>query len=309
MARGGKPKSHRKNRVRKITKGGASTTSKRITKKKKRTAIQPGPYQCHPRVNGTNTEGCLPRNVLEKVADKLGIDSNQAGLRKALEMRLGIPEKMESSFLRALPLPEEEKRELSKKYLRPEQPSDWKSDPDKWLDSTNIEDVMKQYEEAHSDFEFMGPYPIDFAAPDPYAGGGEKKCLINEVCELRVSEAIKKGIRMIGIIYNLDPHFKGGSHWVALVIDIPNHTCEYFDSYGMYPPKQIERFMKWLTTQDKKMKLAYNGRRFQTKNTECGMYCIYFIIRMLTGDGFRSFSKRAPPDAEMIKLRHWLFST
>lgn len=280
------------------------------TRKRKHNALEPGPYQCHPRI-GTRrpAEGCLPRAVLQKSAQSLGIDANQPSLRKALEQKLGVPEKKEASFLQALPLSDQEKRDLAKQYLRPHQPKDWASDEDKWLDSTNIEGVMKQYEDAFSDFEFMGPYPIDFAAPDPYAGGGETKCLINEVCELRVTDALKNGTRIIGIIYNLDPHFKGGSHWVALAIDIPKHTCEYFDSYGMYPPDQIARFMKWLTTQDPKMKLAYNGRRFQSKNTECGMYCIYFIIRMLTGDRFRSFSRRAPPDAEMLKLRHWLFST
>jgi hypothetical protein len=77
----------------------------------------------------------------------------------------------------------------------------------------------------------------------------------------------------------------------------------------MYPPKQIAKFMKWLTTQDAAMKLQYNGRRFQHKNTECGMYSLYFIIRMLAGDRFRSFTRQSPPDAEMLKLRHWIFST
>ncbi len=279
----------------------------------KNTALEPGPYQCHPRVGERQLDGCLPRDVLERAASELGLSEipTQPGeLRKALEEKLNIAEKKEHTFVQALPFSQEQKSDLVKQYLRPPQPKDWKSDPDKWLDSNNIDDVMKQYEDAFPDFEFMGPYPIDFAAPDPYVGGGGKqKCLINEVCELRVTEALKNGTRIIGIIYNLDPHFKGGSHWVALAIDIPKHTCEYFDSYGMYPPEQIAKFMKWLTTQDPKMKLAYNGRRFQTRNTECGMYCLYFIIRKLLGDRFRSFSRRSPPDAEMLKLRHWLFST
>ncbi len=288
--------------------GGGARGKAGATRKQKHTALNPGPYQCHPRVTDT-TNGCLPQDILTRASQKLGVQDTN--LRKALEEKLGIQPGNEHSFVQALPFSEEEKRAIVKDYLRPPQPKSWKSDPDKWLDSLNIEDVMKQYEDAYPDFEFMGPYPIDFAAPDPYAkgGGGEQKCLINEVCELRVTDAMKNGTRLIGIIYNLDPHFKGGSHWVAAVIDIPKHTCEYFDSYGMYPPDQIARFMKWLTTQDPKMKLAYNGRRFQSKNTECGMYCLYFIIRKIMGDGFRAFSRRSPPDAEMLKLRHWLFST
>jgi hypothetical protein len=215
----------------------------------------------------------------------------------------------ELSFLQALPLSSSEKDDLAKTYLRPPQPAKWKDDPDMWLDSLNIEAVMKQYEEAFDEFEFMGPFPIDFAAPDPYNRTGEKKCLIREICGLRMEQALQQGTKSIGIIYNLDPHFKDGSHWVANYIDIPHHKCYYFDSYGYEPPKQIAIFMKWLTTQDPKMKLMYNARRFQHLGSECGMYSMYFIIRMLAGDSFRPFCRRQPRDSVMLDLRDWLFST
>jgi hypothetical protein len=276
--------------------------SKSKTRKVKHTAILPGPYQCHPRIKKA-AAGCLPAEILQEAAKKLGVKAT----RKALEEKLGIEAGKEWTFLQALPV--EKKEELAKNYLRPHQPSAWKEDPDKWLDSTNIEEVMKQYEDAYPDFEFMGPYPIDFAAPNPYKGGSEKTCLINEVCELRVTEALLNGTRHIGFIYNLDPHFKGGSHWVAAFIDIPRHQTYYFDSYGMAPPKQIAKFMQWVKAQDPKMKLQYNGRRFQRSDTECGMYSLYFIIRMIAGDNFRSFTRQSPRDEEMLKLRHWIFST
>jgi hypothetical protein len=271
-------------------------TKTRKIKKIKHIALDPGPYQCHPKIGQVRpTEGCLPPDILEKI----GATQNK---KEPIH---------EWTFLHNSTLSDEEKSKLAKEYLRPKQPDAWKDDPDMWLDSSNIEDVMKQYEEAFPDFEFMGPYPIDFAAPDPYTKNGPKKCLMNEVCELKVLEAMDNGTKTnrIGIIYNLDPHFKGGSHWIGLYIDILKHKCYYFDSYGMFPPKQIARFMKWLTVQDPKMKLMYNGRRFQHKNTECGMYSLYFIIRMIHGDGFRSFTRQSPPDSEMLKLRHWIFST
>lgn len=273
----------------------------------------PGPQQCHPRVGEkTPVHGCLPVSVLEKAAKKVGISQqgSPAALRSALEKTLNVQPGKEMSFVKALPFTDAEKQELAKMYLRPEQPAKWKEDPDMWLDSLNIEDVMKQYEEAYPSFEFMGPFPIDFAAPDPYAPlGSEKKCLIKEICGLRVQEVLKQGTKSIGIIYNLDPHFKDGSHWVANYIDIPNHKCYYFDSYGYEPPKQIATFMKWLTTQDPKMKLMYNARRFQHLGSECGMYSIYFIIRMLSGDVFRPFCRRQPRDSVMLDFRDWLFST
>jgi hypothetical protein len=66
--------------------------------------------------------------------------------------------------------------------------------------------------------------------------------------------------------------------------------------------------MRSLTLQDPKMKLAFNARRFQYGNTECGMYSLYFIIRMIEGDDFKKFCRRAPKDNEMLDLRKWLFA-
>ena len=275
----------------------------RSTRRKKKLP-HPGPEQCHPRVGATRPEeGCLPKEVLEEVATKLGTSSNHA----AIEEKLGVEKNHEYSFVNALPFDDAKKKELNKTYLRPKQPDSWKSDPDKWLNSLDITYVMNQYEEAFPNFEFMGPYPIDFAAPDPYTGGG--KCLIQEMCEIKTADALANGTQYIGIIYNLDPHFKSGSHWVAVFIDLVKHKTYYFDSYGIEPPLQIQKFMKWLTTQDDKMKLYYNGRRFQFQSSECGMYSMYFIIRMLAGDDFQAFSRKAPPDSFMLELRSWLFST
>lgn len=291
----------------------ASKTRRAIRKNKTRKSFPtPGPHQCHPRIGSTRPpHGCLPVTILKRAAKKVGIVETRTpvALRKSLEERLNVSQGNELSFLNALPFGDTEKQYLKESYLRPEQPAKWKEDPDMWLDSTNIENVMKQYEDSHPEFEFMGPFPIDFAAPDPYVQTGKQQCLIKEICALRVTEAMKNGTKYIGIIYNLDPHFKDGSHWVANFIDIPKHKCYYFDSYGYEPPKQVARFMKWLTTQDPKMQLGYNAHRFQHKDSECGMYSLYFIIRMLMGDEFRPFCRREPPDSTMLNFRNWIFST
>ena len=268
----------------------------------------PGPEQCHPRVGKSRpSEGCIPVDTLKKVATKLNIDVDSTDLRSQIENKLNVKPKHEYSFVKALPLMDPEKQKLIKEYLRPKMPESWKSDPDKWLNSNDISYVMEQYEDAYPNFEFMGPHPIDFAAPDPYTKDG--KCLINEMCEIRVTNALSQGTESIGVIYNLDPHFKGGSHWVAVYIDLKNHKTYYFDSYAIEPPKQIATFMKWLTTQDSAMKLFYNGNRFQRGGSECGMYSMYFILRMLEGDDFQAFSRTKPPDSFMLDLRDWLFST
>ena len=277
----------------------------------KKSIPPPGPSQCHPRVGQTRPPvGCLPLSSYKEIAKSLGVSTEQSpgALRSALDAKLNVQPGQEYSFLQASPLSASDKDSLAKQYLRPKMPDAWKSDPDQWLDSLNIESVMKQYEETNPEFEFMGPFPIDFAAPDPYVKGGSK-CLIREICDLDVNRFFKEGKKYVGIVYNLDPHFKGGSHWIASFIDIPKHKCFYFDSYGMKPPKPIETFMKWLTTQDPQMKLYYNSRRFQFNGSECGVYSLYFIIRMLAQEPFRTFCRRAPRDSAMLDIRDELFST
>jgi hypothetical protein len=295
----------------------------------------PGPSQCHPSIKKAPAHGCLPLEVLRRVAGQVGVSPALSGkaLRSSLEKALGVTVPgAERTFLQALPIPAQEKVDLARRFLRPAMPAGWRADPDMWLDSNNIADVMNQYEEAYPFFEFMGPFPIDFAAPDPYTKGGstesgigatiraalggtkgtdvtQKKCLMTEICELRVQKALSNGTKAIGIVYNLDPHFKSGSHWVANYIDIVKHRCYYFDSYGMAPPPQVAKFMRWLTTQDPKMRLEYNSRRLQYSDTECGVYSVYFIIRMLQGDRFLDITRRRPKDADMLDLRDWLFST
>lgn len=281
--------------------------------RRRRDFPKPGPEQCHPRVKH-GEKGCLPVNILNEAAAAMGIQTSQKqkggaekNALKSIANQLGVDPRHQRSLLNALPIAEEKKRILAEKYLRPEQPASWKEDPDMWLDSYNIANVMKQYEDVYDDFAFLGPYPIDFAAKDPYTE--KKRCIIGEMCSLNLGEHLQQGKKRIGIVYNLDPHYKGGSHWVANYIDIPRKQVYYFDSYGMEPPAQVRKFMQWLTIQEPRMQLAFNGRRFQFKDSECGMYCMYFLIRMLMGDSFKRFVRRSPPDSYMLDLRDYLFST
>ena len=110
--------------------------------------------------------------------------------------------------------------------------------------------------------------------------------------------------------FNLDPHFKDGSHWVAAFVDLrpAARKVYYFDSYGIEPPQQIAKFMRSLTLQDSALELAYNARRFQFQGSECGMYSLYFIICMLEEENFKTFCHKPVPDGEMLRLRHWIFS-
>jgi len=210
------------------------------------------------------------------------------------------------------PLPSNQQEALRKDYLRPRYPTSWVKDEDEWLDNQQIASVMKQYEEAYPWFRFMGALPIDFSAPDPYVQDKtQRRCLHPDMCSLDLHKVYKEGVRGIGIVFNLDPHFKGGSHWVGLYIDIhdiEHPAVSFSDSYGFKPPRLIARFMRALRLQTPQATLGYNARRFQFSDTECGMYSMYFIICMIQGIPFKAFCKDSVPDRFMLALRGVLFS-
>ena len=194
---------------------------------------------------------------------------------------------------------------------------------------------MRQYEEAVPSFKFLGVVPIDFSAPDPYqkdpyeiekvagqstsmsptegetqggAAAAKQRCLADEFCTVDLKKERAAGIRTIGAVFNLDPHDKNGSHWIACCILLDTKAIYYFDSYGLPPPAQISRFMRSFILQDAGLTLKYNGRRFQFGNSECGMYCMYFLICMINRVPFKTFVRHTVPDKYMLELRGVLFS-
>jgi len=249
--------------------------------------IVPGPGRCSPRVRKTRKGTCLPPNI-------------KNSLRNVKEC--GQDEKC---AIEKSSLPEKVKRDILQRYFRPDMPNAWKQDPDMWLTNEDIEKVLKQYEESNQDFHFLGVVPIDFSAPDMY--GDRKKCMQQVFCSINLDEERKKGIRIIGAVFNLDHHLKGGSHWISCAIDLKREKIYYFDSYGMKTPPQIARFMKSFVLQNPSLKLEENARRFQYGGSECGMYSIYFLIRMIEGDSFKKFVRRPISDKYMIALRKKLF--
>ena len=46
-----------------------------------------------------------------------------------------------------------------------------------------------------------------------------------------------------------------------------------------------------------------NRHRFQQENTECGVYAMFFIDRMLAGTSFKRFLRKHMPDNEVNRMR------
>jgi hypothetical protein len=196
-----------------------------------------------------------------------------------------------------------------------------------WLNTTNIDEIMKQYESKYNNFKFFGAVPIDF---DDLPAYGIRKLNFDKLVSTNKSK--------IGFVFNLDEHWQNGSHWVSLFADLNKNEIYYFDSYGIRPEKRIRklvnRISKWcykrniinsindsdsITEQtfmhpknqnyiEKKINtIKYNKIRHQFKNSECGVYSINFILRLLKGETFNYICDNITSDDKVNKCREIYF--
>jgi hypothetical protein len=173
------------------------------------------------------------------------------------------------------------------KELRPEKPVEWNKNPRTWLSNYDIDKVMKQYESnKNNKFKFLGVFPIDFTVKDKFG-----KCLFSELCHIDIKDHIKKKIKFIGLITNLDKHNEPGSHWTStfIIIDpkLKSYGAYYYDSTAKQIPLYVFTFLKDIKKQlneiypTNNFKITYNKKQHQRKNTECGMFSLLFQIRWL----------------------------
>ena len=175
----------------------------------------------------------------------------------------------------------------------PEIPNEWKKNPNEWLSSLDIINVMEQYENAYKCFKFIGPTPIDFDSKKMYG-----ECVWNDLCNFSLKNQIKNKINKIGIIFNTDTHDKPGSHWISLFINIKKKMIYFFDSTGEKPSKEIMNLVDRIIEQGHSISPSINfkydsseGTEHQYGNTECGIYSLFFIIHMLQDKTPESFYK------------------
>ena len=188
----------------------------------------------------------------------------------------------ESCWIRQMTKNTKMEKELLDSFA-PESPEKWKMNPNEWLSSIDIIKVMNQYEKKYKCFEFLGPSPIDY---DTQLLQGE--CVWEELCNFDLEKQIKKEKTKVGIIFNLDTHDKGGSHWVSMFVNIKKGTIFYFDSAGEKIPAQIKKFADMVTKQGTKLSNPIQFKfdqnhpvEHQYGNTECGVYSLFFIVHML----------------------------
>lgn len=203
-----------------------------------------------------------------------------------------------------------------------------------WLSTTHINDVVSQYQEKYDDFQFLGALPNDFEDL-PFLG----------LSNINLDNYVENGKTKLGMVINLDSHNQSGSHWVALYFDLNNYKLYFFDSVGKKPGKRIKNFnnkivnymykkkvgkefqvnkvlglinnikdetkrKKYYKTLKDKLKgidIRYNPIQHQKANSECGVYSINFILRLIKGEEFDDIIKNITDDEDMNKCRKVYF--
>ena len=214
------------------------------------------------------------------------------------------------------------RKKLDKYMFAPDQPASWKKNPNTWLNTNDIYDVLRQYEARFPYFCAIRPTPIDF---DKKIGGvGTDSCVTEELCAFDANKQLADRKTKIGIVFNLDEHDEPGSHWVSLFVDLDDNFAFYMDSGGDPAPSEVKALVKRIQEQcsriGKKIVFYQNHpMQHQLGNTECGVYSLFFIITMLTGktenhtfgnvkQKIDFFKKKRIPDKYISGFRHVYFN-
>jgi hypothetical protein len=235
-------------------------------------------------------------------------------LLRDLKNRLRVHESkwMDMDFMKYV---KRELRQELRNSFRPSIPAKWLENSREWLNTIDITDVMTQYERKYRTFKFLGVHPIDFA----YKPHGNTMCISDEICKFDVHTVIKAGYTQFAIIFNLDKHYEPGSHWVSLYISLSprlkNYGCYFIDSNAAGIPNEIHKFVDDVELQMRGMhpkkvfQKINNTTRFQYKNTECGMFSIFFITQFLKNISFDDIVKTKMNDDDVHKYRYIFYNT
>jgi len=299
-------------------------SNKRSNKRKKGGGKPFSQMNCSPATKGTYT--CYTADALRKIKhafneghpDSRIIATTPNDIWKQLKRRLSHCDK-EDCWLKELK-DNTVRNQIDKYVFAPDQPPEWKQNPNAWLSNFDLTDVLKQYEVKYPNFKCIDPATIDFDYKL-----NNNTCVSNELCKFSVKQYIDKGITKIGIVFNSDKHTGGGLHWFSLFIDIEHEFMFFFDSNGEEVPDEIMTLVKriqaeWQQLFGKTIDFHQNHpKSHQRTNTECGMYSLFFIITMLTNkadakslktirDKLAFFKEHSIPDKYVERFRHIYFN-
>ncbi|MDB4614019.1 hypothetical protein OAH43_00645 [bacterium] len=177
---------------------------------------------------------------------------------------------------------------IKKNNFIPQMPKSWHKNNKEWLSNYDIDNVMFQYNNTKKyNYKYIGTFSIDFALKDNLGN-----CLHSDFCNIDIKNSyIKRNIKYIGFITNLDKHNEPGSHWTSTFIILDSNSksfgAYYYDSSSRKTPKMINDFLLNIKSQcniiypNKVFKIKHNNKQHQFQDTECGMFSIIYQLRWL----------------------------
>lgn len=276
---------------------------------------------------------CFTLESLKKIAenynksnnDKINLNSSKEELVDVLNKKLSNVCSEQTCWLKLNIIKELEDEDINYNTFKPLGPSK----KYEWLNTNHINHVIHQYHNMNDDFIFLGTVPYDFEDL-PILGFND----------LNFSELYNNNKKKIGLVINLDEHYKSGSHWVALFANLEKKQIYYFDSTGRKPLKRIRKFINkiikymYKSTFNEKLSInhllndiskkniklnktinniinnfdvRYNNIQHQFDNSECGVYSIHFIIKLVNNNTFDDVINNIINDDDMHKYRNLFF--
>jgi len=281
-------------------------------------------YYCSPGKSKQMKDDCLSLTELKALvrdfnkanpSKKIKITQNKQQLRSALIASTNSKCDAEYCVIDE-PFVTPKVHDMVEKSFRPIKPKSWYKNPRTWLNTYDILNVMKQYEQLYKDFMFMGVYPIDFR--EKYFDG---VCIGEDMCNFSIKDFItKQKKKQFSMVLNLDKHDQPGSHWVAVYCNLKpsanNFGIYYYDSVAYPPGREVRAFFDDIQTQVKqyfatssasKFKVTHNTTQRQFKNTECGMFSMIFITQMLKNINFDFVCQHTKRDDAINELRNIIY--
>jgi hypothetical protein len=273
---------------------------------------------------------CFSLKSLKKIAEsynlknpnkKILISDNKNKLVNELENRLKDKCNDQTCWLRMDFVTAIKDEEIEENTFRPEGPKN----KTEWLSTTDINNVVSQYQEKFKSFLFLGAVPADFQDLE-----------ILGISNLNFNDLIKDNKHEIGMVINLDESWKSGSHWVGFYANLKKNQVYYFDSFGKKPYKRTRKFvnkiLKFLykNKYNKEIKInkliknlkggsskkiddlqpfdiKYNTIQHQFSSSECGVYSINFVVRLVSGESFKDITENITKDPQMNECRATYF--
>lgn len=275
---------------------------------------------------------CMPEELFIKLCEKLKIDKVDAAknpkvaiarIMKELDVEFEHEIFEHGIAKQVANLDDDEcKHILHANYLPPGQ---YRPKP---LNNTEVDSVLDLLEIKHPDFFNLHINMINF---EEYGGTlAQLRTNINDIVagksvkfkmpETYDSKEMPAGKKRFAAVLNSDKFGNGGKHWTCIFVDLrgPAITIEFFNSSGNPPYPQVREWaIKFerdicksaiadkLTRQE--MFITASEIQHQKGETECGVYCIYYIYHRLDGMDHRAFKRDPIPDNLVTEFRHKIF--